>query len=551
MSSRIQAELEELRRAQVAQSKRKNIKDDGTNDFTAANQFFDKQRQLKQEEQRRREEAQGILRGYKGYVVPGSDEEKALLQEQAKEGKRHSFTGSEYHSSPSKGGEAVPMTAKTWSGQSTPRNSSRAPSPKNDEAPIITKDAEESEIAAAAAVADNATPTGEEEEAAQETANDPVAGEQPQEEAAPKPIRRQNSASADAVMNRMSSSQKKWKEYVPISPKRIGNGSDANNSGEKWRSFISSEPGAQFPPEAGRYHLIVAHACPWTHRCMITRAMKGLQDAISICIVHPIWQRTKPDVENDAHCGWIFANAEGGKLTNTLGLGGPFLACYPGNEQDPIKNVHSVRDLYEMCGDSNGKYTLPILWDLKENTIVSNESVDIMRMFNSSFAQFAKNEHIELYPEELREKIDDVNKWIYPSLNNGVYKCGLAGTQAAYDKAINELTLSFDCVDAILQKQKYIAGDVFTEADVRLFVTLIRFDEVYSIYFKTNTRSVMYTPSMMRYCREIYRIPGVAETCNFEQIKAHYFCSHPSLNKLSIIPRGPNFEMKLVQDEGQ
>lgn len=559
MSSRIQAELEALRRAQVAQNQRKQIKDDGTNDLAAADQFYDKQRQLKQDEQRKREEAQGILRGYKGYAVPGLEEEKSLLQEQSKSGENHSFTGSDYHSPGRRTSGGAPMTANgTWSGQSTPKNNSRAPSPKYNEAPIITKDIQKSDVEGEIApavivdetvVAAAVAPAPVEEEVLQESTDEPVAEEQPKKAVQPKPIRRQSSGSADAVMNRMSSSQKKWKEYVPISPKRNSNSSEGPPTAktvEKWRSFISDKPDAQFAPEAGRYHLVVAHACPWAHRSMITRAVKGLQDAISISIVHPIWQRTKPSVKDDTHCGWVFANPEGEGLTNTMGLGGPFLACYPGNEPDLIKNVHSVRELYEMCGDSNGKYTLPVLWDLKENIIVSNESTDIMRMLNSSFGEFAKNKEIDLYPEALRVHIDDVNKWIYPSLNNGVYKCGLASTQAAYDKAIDELTESFDSVDIILQKQKYLTGDVLTEADVRLFVTLIRFDEVYSIYFKANTRSVMHTSSVLRYCREIYRIPGVAETCDFQQIKAHYFCSHPCLNKLSIIPRGPNFKEKLL-----
>ena len=227
---------------------------------------------------------------------------------------------------------------------------------------------------------------------------------------------------------------------------------------------------------------------------------------------------------------------------NTAGLGGPFPAAFPGNLPDPINNSFSVRDLYDLAGDTDGKYTVPILWDKKENTIVSNESSEILRMLNSEFNEFAKYPDLDLCPSELTEKIDDVNSWVYPSLNNGVYRCGFATSQTAYTEAIHELSAAFDRVDSILQKTPFLTGDKFTEADVRLFVTLIRFDEVYVVYFKTNTRSVSHTPAILDYCRRIYAMPGVAETCDFDQIKAHYFCSHPSLNRFSIVPRGPNFK---------
>ncbi len=198
-------------------------------------------------------------------------------------------------------------------------------------------------------------------------------------------------------------------------------------------------------------------------------------------------------------------------------------------------------------GDKDGKYSVPILWDKKQNTIVSNESADIVRMLNGEFNDYAKNPKLDLYPAELREAIDSVNAWVYPTVNNGVYRCGFATSQEAYDQAITELTDSFDRIDRILQKQRYIAGDLVTEADIRLFVTLLRFDEVYTVYFKTNTRSVATTPSLLNYCREIYQLPGVKETVNMDQIKAHYYCSHVELNSHSIIPRGPNF-MKLLEE---
>ena len=179
---------------------------------------------------------------------------------------------------------------------------------------------------------------------------------------------------------------------------------------------------------------------------------------------------------------------------------------------------------------------MPILFDKKLNTIVSNESAEIIRMLNSEllnseFNYLATKHGLNLYPEEMREGIEAVNAWIYPSINNGVYRCGFATSQEAYDKAIDDLTNAFDKVESILQKQRYIAGDTLTEADIRLFVTLLPFDEVYVVYFKTNTRSVANSPAILNYCREIYQMEGVKETVNMEQIKAHYFCSHPTLNK--------------------
>jgi len=168
-------------------------------------------------------------------------------------------------------------------------------------------------------------------------------------------------------------------------------------------------------------------------------------------------------------------------------------------------------------------------------------------MLNAEFNDFAKNPDLNLYPDYLKDKIDAVNEWIYPKINNGVYRCGFAKSQQAYDKAITELTESFDELERILQKQRYIAGDEFTEADIRLFVTLLRFDEVYVVYFKTNTRSVAQSPAILNYCRMIYQMPGVKETVDMEQIKTHYFCSHPELNHYSVIPKGNDF-IKLLEE---
>ena len=189
----------------------------------------------------------------------------------------------------------------------------------------------------------------------------------------------------------------------------------------------------------------------------------------------------------------------------------------------------------------------PVSMSFPLSLTVVDRSAEIIRMLNSEFNAFAKNPELDIRPDSLIESIDAVNDWIYPRLNNGVYRCGFAQSQAAYDKAITELTDAFDKVENILQKQRFIAGDTFTEADIRLFVTLLRFDEVYVVYFKTNTRSVANSPAILNYCREIYQMPGVKETVNMEQIKAHYYCSHPMLNTYSIIPRGPGFVDLLEQ----
>jgi glutathionyl-hydroquinone reductase len=309
----------------------------------------------------------------------------------------------------------------------------------------------------------------------------------------------------------------------------------------------------EFPAAGnGRYHLYVAYACPWAHRTLMVRALKGLQDAITVTVVHPVWQRTRPDDPNDLHTGWFFGSSSEEGLTNADGHGGPFPTAFANNEPDPHGNAVSIRDVYERAaalkqGGTGGVYSVPILWDTVQNTIVSNESSEIIRMLNSEFNAFSTNPSLDLYPADMRDAIDAVNEWVYPTINNGVYRCGFAKSQEAYDQAIAQLTESFDRVEQILQKQRYIAGDRFTEADVRLFVTLLRFDEVYVVYFKCNTRSVEHSDAILNYCREIYQMPGVKETVDMKQIKTHYFASHPKLNFYSIIPAGRNFIQLLEQ----
>jgi glutathionyl-hydroquinone reductase len=294
----------------------------------------------------------------------------------------------------------------------------------------------------------------------------------------------------------------------------------------------------------------------------MVRALKGLQDAITVTVTHPIWRRTRPNDPNDLHNGWFFGtNADEGSdgpnfLTNPDGKGGPFLLAYPMNDPDPHSNGACIRDVYERAaalkdGETGGIYSVPILWDTVQKTIVSNESSEIIRMLYSEFNAFSTNPTLDLYPSELRDAIDAVNDWVYSTINNGVYRCGFAQSQEAYDQAIVPWTESLDQVEQILQKQRYIAGHRFTEADVRLFVTLVRFDEVYIVYFKCNTRAVERSDAILNYCREIYQMPGIKETVDMEQIKIHYYSSHPKLNYYSILPAGRNFIQLLEQPHNQ
>lgn len=314
----------------------------------------------------------------------------------------------------------------------------------------------------------------------------------------------------------------------------------------KWRDFISSRPGSKFPPEKGRYHLYCSYACPGSHRALIVRALKGLDDVISVTYLHPVWRITNPINPHDKHRGWVFGDAEHGEpFLNTIGKGGPFPPAYEGNEPDPsVVRAFSIREIYESVEDTSGKYTIPLLWDNKLKTIVNNESSDISYMFNSCFNDFSTNPDLDLYANDdvdEKAKLYEVSEWLSPLMIHGVYRCGFAKTQWAYDAAINDLCDAFDRADDTLEQQRFLTGDTLTDVDIRLFVTLIRFDEVYTVYFKANARLVMLTPSLLNFCREIYQLPGVAATCNMEQIKAHFFASHAEWNKYSVIPRGLGF----------
>lgn len=263
----------------------------------------------------------------------------------------------------------------------------------------------------------------------------------------------------------------------------------------------NGEPG--FKAEKGRYHLYVSLACPWAHRTLIFRELKGLQDYIDVTAVEPIM------LEN----GWELS--------------------------DPLYDFDYAYQLYLKADPRyEGRVTVPILWDKRTQTIVSNESSEIIRMFNTAFNHLTGN-HRDYYPQDLRSQIDSVNTRVYDTINNGVYLSGFATTQQAYEKAFKALFESLDWVEAMLSKQRYLAGDQLTEADWRLFTTLIRFDAVYFGHFKTNRQQIADYPALSNYLRELYQVPGIAETVNFEHIKTHYYASHLTINPTGIVPVGP------------
>jgi len=268
-----------------------------------------------------------------------------------------------------------------------------------------------------------------------------------------------------------------------------------------------------FTAEPGRYHLYVSYACPWAHRALIFRALKGLEDVISVSVVHPLMPAES----------WVFGE-------------------YPGATEDHINHAHYLYENYLKADpDFDGLVTVPLLWDKKHETIVNNESSEIIRMFNSAFDDYTESD-LDFYPESLREEIDAINEIVYHNINNGVYRAGFATTQSAYDEAFDQLFNTMDELETLLSKQRYLVGKQITEADWRLFTTLVRFDAVYYNHFKTNKKRLIDYPGLWAYTRELYQVPGVAETVNMDHIKYHYFGSHKSINPTGIVPRGPDID---------
>ncbi|WAR08497.1 YQJG-like protein [Mya arenaria] len=281
-----------------------------------------------------------------------------------------------------------------------------------------------------------------------------------------------------------------------------------------FRNWITADGSSGFPAESGRYHLYVSLACPWAHRTLIVRNLKGLSDIITVDVVD--WLMKKPP-------GWCFTPDK--RLCT----------------KDTVNGCSSIGEVYQYTG----AFTVPILWDKKKGTIVNNESSEIIRMFNTEFNAFCKTDeqrNLDLYPQELRTKIDEVNSWIYPYINNGVYRCGFAQTQEAYNEAVGPLFEHLDKVEDILSKSRYLLGARMTEADIRLFTTLVRFDWVYHQHFKCNKKMIKEYPSLWAYTRDLYQTPGFAVTVDKEHIRRHYHESHGSINAFHITPVGPDLD---------
>lgn len=271
------------------------------------------------------------------------------------------------------------------------------------------------------------------------------------------------------------------------------------------------QPG--FKAEAGRYHLYVSLACPWASRVMMVRALKGLEDMISVSVVHPLM------LEN----GWTFDSGEGVVA-------------------DPVIGASYLHEIYTLSQpDYSGRVTVPVLFDLETRQIVSNESADIIRMLNTAFDHLgAKAGHFA--PQDLLEEIDEVNAYIYDKVNNGVYKAGFATSQEVYQTEVKELFEALDSLEFALGLTPYLLGDQLTEADIRFFTTLVRFDAVYYGHFKCNIKRLVDYPNLWAYTRRIYNLPGVAATVNFDHIKQHYYGSHKTINPNGIVPVGPDLD---------
>ncbi len=300
---------------------------------------------------------------------------------------------------------------------------------------------------------------------------------------------------------------------------------DTKNSGgefrrqdSRFRNWVTADGSAGptgsegFKAGPGRYHLYVSLACPWAHRTLIFRQLKSLQDYIDVTVVEPLMLSNGWELKDDQY------------------------------------GFNYLYQLYlKASPDYEGRVTVPVLWDKQTQSIVSNESADIIRMLNSAFNGLTGNDN-DYYPANLRTQIDAINEKVYGSINNGVYRAGFATTQAAYEEAYHQLFAALDWVEQILNRQRYLAGTVLTEADWRLFTTLIRFDAVYYGHFKTNRQRLVDYPAISNHLRELFQFPGIAQTVNFEHIKQHYYRSHDTINPTRVVPLGPDLDFTLPHD---
>lgn len=289
-----------------------------------------------------------------------------------------------------------------------------------------------------------------------------------------------------------------------------------------FRSWIRADGSTEFAPEAGRYHLYVSYACPWAHRTLILRKRKGLEDAIGVSVVDPYMGEE----------GWFFSDA-------------------PGAIPDTVNGTRLVRELYVKADPKyTGRITVPILWDKKLNTVVNNESREIIKMLDLECNSIAQHPEVTYYQADLADEIEAALDAIYNPINNGVYRSGFATTQAAYEEAVTELFHALDQWEGVLSKQRYLCGDRMTQADWCLFTTLYRFDAVYYVHFKTNLKRIVDYPNLWNYVKELYQVPGVAETCHMDHIKQHYYTSHESVNPTRLVPVGPMLDFNESHNRG-
>jgi len=290
----------------------------------------------------------------------------------------------------------------------------------------------------------------------------------------------------------------------------------------QFRDRVTADGSSGFPAAAGRYHLYVSTACPWAHRTLIFRALKGLENAIPVSIVDPVI----------VDQGWPFGTGPG---------------CVP----DTVNGFHHMHQVYTKARpDYTGRVSVPVLWDTVKGTIVNNESSEIIRMLNSEFDAFTRSRE-DYYPQRLRAEIDAVNKLVYENVNNGVYRAGFATTQEAYGRAFEAVFSALDELERRLERSRYLAGDRITEADWRLFSTLVRFDAVYHGHFKCNLRRIEDYPCLSNYTRELYQVPGVAATVDMDHIKRHYYASHRHINPTGIVPQGPALDFSAPHDRAR
>ena len=290
-----------------------------------------------------------------------------------------------------------------------------------------------------------------------------------------------------------------------------------------FRDEVRNHPDARFQPEAGRYHLYVSYACPWAHRTLVTRALKGLEDVISVSVVDPYRGAD----------GWQFTPEKDG--------------CTP----DHVHDVDYLRELYVRADpDATCRVTVPVLWDTEEDTIINNESREIMRMLDVEFDDLATRD-VDLFPEGYRENVDRVLDEIYEPINNGVYRAGFATKQEPYDDAVDDLFDALERWNSVLTDQRYLAGDRLTEADVAMFTTLVRFDQVYHTHFMCNVKFIREFDHLWPYLRDLYQTPGVSETVNMAHIKEHYYTTHPDVNPHGVIARGPNLDFTAPHDRDE